>query len=190
MIDRIAEPVDRYGGTWTIEKLSILERYLDAYTTALKNQPFELQYIDAFAGTGQVALSDDDSDAASFLGGSAERAVNIAEKPFDKLVFVEKDPGYCEELEALREAHPDRDISIVNSDANAYLRGFSLNWSQSRGVLFLDPFATEVEWSTLETVAGWKALDTWILFPVSAIARMLPKSRRPEDIAQGWPVRS
>ena len=37
-----------FGGPWTQEKLKILERYLDAYTTALKNQPFKLVYIDAF----------------------------------------------------------------------------------------------------------------------------------------------
>ena len=42
-----------FGGQWTIEKLDILGRYLDAYTTALKNQPFKLVYIDAFAGHGR-----------------------------------------------------------------------------------------------------------------------------------------
>ena len=43
--------------------------------------------------------------------------------------------------------------------------------------LFLE-FATEVKWATIERIAGFNALDTWILFPVSAITRMLPKSRR------------
>ena len=37
-----------------MQKLGILEAYLDAYTTALKNQPFELVYVDAFAGTGRI----------------------------------------------------------------------------------------------------------------------------------------
>ena len=31
-----------FGGPWTQEKLQILSLYLDAYTTALKNQPFRL----------------------------------------------------------------------------------------------------------------------------------------------------
>jgi len=43
-----------FGGPWTQHKLKILELYLDAYTTALKNQPFKLVYIDAFAGTGHI----------------------------------------------------------------------------------------------------------------------------------------
>ena len=47
-----------FGGPWTQQKLNILEHYLDAYTTALKNQPFRLVYIDAFAGTGRIELQD------------------------------------------------------------------------------------------------------------------------------------
>ena len=41
-----------FGGPWTQEKLEILRQYLDTYTTVLKNQPFNLTYIDAFAGSG------------------------------------------------------------------------------------------------------------------------------------------
>src|SRR5690606_41679286 len=44
-----------FGGPWTEEKLDRVTRYLQAYTTALKNQPFQLMYIDAFAGTGYRA---------------------------------------------------------------------------------------------------------------------------------------
>ena len=42
----------RFGGAWTDEKLQVLEGYLSAYTTALKNTSFRKGYIDAFAGTG------------------------------------------------------------------------------------------------------------------------------------------
>ena len=44
-----------FGGVWTEQKLERVAKYLRAYTTALKNQPFELLYIDAFAGTGYRA---------------------------------------------------------------------------------------------------------------------------------------
>jgi len=56
-------------------------------------------------------------------------------------------------------------------------------------VLFLDPFGTQVKWSTVEKIAIYEAFDTWILFPVSAIARMLPRTRKPDDIDVGWSVR-
>ncbi len=183
---QVAEPRASYGGQWTIEKLKILEKYLDSYTTALKKTPFKLMYIDAFAGTGHVEFHHNDRDTKNFIRGSAIRAVSIDNQPFDKLIFVEKEQGRCDELEKLRKEHPGRDIQIENSDANEFLRNLQQNWKQCRGVLFLDPFATEVEWSTIKKIAGFNALDTWILFPVSAIARMLPNSRKPDDISREW----
>ena len=60
-MNQISEPPTSYGGPWTLEKLDILESYLDAYTTALKKQPFKLMYIDAFAGTGYVEPQDKDA---------------------------------------------------------------------------------------------------------------------------------
>ena len=189
MKDRIVEPPANYGGPWTIEKLDILEKYLDAYTTALKGQPFKLAYIDAFAGTGYVELDERDQDASSFIRGSAKRALDIKNKPFDMLIFVEKDPDRCAELANLRKEHHGRDIQIENFEANRFLKELQPNWNNWRGVLFLDPFATEVEWSTIETIAGFNALDTWILFPVSAISRMLPTSKRPDEIDPKWAKR-
>jgi three-Cys-motif partner protein len=146
-------------------------------------------YIDAFAGTGYVEFHHSDQDTQNFIRGSATIAVGIDNRPFDKLIFVEKEQQRCDELENLKREHPGRDIQIENSDANEFLRNLQQNWKQWRGVLFLDPFATEVEWSTMETIAGFKALDTWILFPVSAITRMLPKSRKPDEISPKWAKR-
>ena len=177
-----------FGGNWTEKKLDILGRYLNAYTTAMKKQPFQLMYIDAFAGEGRIGLRDD-KDGVGFLSGSSERALRTENRQFDRLVFVEKDPERCRELGLLRKKHPGRNVRIENTDANDYLRNLRENWNQWRGVLFLDPFAAQVEWSTIEAIARFKALDTWILFPVSAIARMLPNTRRPEDVSREWEAR-
>ncbi len=187
MMNQLGEPVTSYGGPWTQKKLEILERYLDAYTTALKNQPFKLMYIDAFAGTGYVeSQQDQDADVEYFIRGSAAIAANIDDKQFDKLIFIEKDQSRCLELENLKQAHSNRDIQIENSDANEYLTNLQQDWQNWRGVLFLDPFATQVQWSTIETIASFNALDTWLLFPTFAVARMLPNSRQPDDIIKGW----
>ena len=185
----VAEPARTYGGPWTVEKLEILEAYLNAYTTALKNQPFRLMYIDAFAGTGSVNLPEQDPEVRDFHHGSAARALAVQDKPFDRLVFVERDPARCQELARLQSVPLGRDIQIVNTEANQYLRSLQEDWRGWRGVLFLDPFATQVELSTLKKIAALHALDTWILFPVSAIARMLPKSKRPADISDQWAQR-
>ncbi len=182
----LAQQATSFGGSWTIKKLDILEEYLNAYTTALKNKPFRLTYIDAFAGSGRVTLGNPNREAEDLISGSAERAIRIGDKPFDRLVFVDKDLESCRELERLRLAYPARSIQIERADANRFLQRIDVNWGTWRGVLFLDPFATQVEWSTVKRIAGFNALDTWLLFPEFAIQRMLPRSRKPEDVSAGW----
>ena len=177
---------DSFGGSWTSQKLAIVEEYLGIYTTALKKQPWwKLLYIDAFAGTGKI-LDPRDLDGRSFLAGSAERALGIRDRPFDELIFVETDPQKCETLRILTKQNPRRRTRVVNQDANEFLRGIQRDWRKWRGVLFLDPFGAQVEWQTIETVASFEALDAWILFPTTAIQRMLPRTKNPDDIEEGW----
>ena len=127
-----------------------------------------------------------DDDARAFIDGSARLAIDIDNRPFDRLIFVEKDTQRYNQLVTLRQENTDRDIRTENADANVFLSNLQENWRTWRGVLFLDPFATQVEWATIEKIAGFNALDTWILFPISAIARMLPVSKNPDDISEAW----
>ena len=178
-----------FGGQWTIEKLDILKSYLNFYTTALKNFSFKLMYIDAFAGAGSISLRTADDDARAFIDGSAKLATDIKDKPFDRLIFVEENSSRYAQLFELRSRNPGRDIELHKTDANRFLRNLPNDWKEWRGVLFLDPFATEVEWATIEKVAGFNALDTWVLFPISAIARILPASGNPDDIDRSWAIK-
>lgn len=50
-----------------------------------------------------------------------------------------------------------------------------------RAVVFLDPFATEVSWDTIDKLASTGKVDCWILFPLSAIARMMPTANEPSE---------
>ncbi len=175
-----------FGGHWTIIKLDILKHYLDFYTTALKDNSFKLMYVDAFAGAGSISLRVTDDEARAFIDGSAKLAIDIKDKTFDRLIFVEEDSARHAQLFELRKNNQGRDIQLHKSDANRFLRNLREDWKEWRGVLFLDPFATEVEWATIEKVAAFNALDTWILFPVSAVTRILPKSGNPDDISPSW----
>lgn len=76
-----------FGGPWTVEKLDILSRYLEFYTTALKEQPFQLVYIDAFAGTGRIKIGDEDD--YEIIDGSARLALQ-ANGNFAEYIFIEK----------------------------------------------------------------------------------------------------
>ncbi len=90
---------------------------------------------------------------------------------------MESDAGKVSELEKLGQDHPDKKgrIQVVQSDANAFLCDFcrKQSWVGTRAVVFIDPFATEVEWTTIEAIARTQAIDVWILFPLMAVNRLL-----------------
>jgi three-Cys-motif partner protein len=179
-----------FGGSWTEKKLEILKKYLDAYNKALKKQPFKRVYIDAFAGTGYrqkrkhqfkirgffEELEQDES--RQFLKGSAKLALE-ASPSFHRYIFIESDTNKINDLKKLRKEYPEKakQIEIERSDANEFIQNYCNNedWANTRAVLFLDPFATEVEWVTVEAVAKTRCIDVWILFPLMAVNRLLAK---------------
>lgn len=174
----------KFGGNWTEEKLNIFTSYLDAYLIALQNQKFKKIYIDAFAGTGEIETRDGDQ----YLIGSAKRAL-MSDKKFDQYYFIEADPQKATELqEMINTEFPQmrRVTKVYCGDANEKLAQIikEVDWRFNRALLFLDPYATQVNWTTLENVAQTKAIDVWYLFPFSALERMLPnngKYQRWED---------
>ncbi|MFZ1084988.1 MAG: three-Cys-motif partner protein TcmP [Terracidiphilus sp.] len=183
-----------FGGLWTQQKLQILSKYLRAYRTIFERNEkarfFKISYVDAFAGTGVIPRDVPDMFAeffpelaeaeAEFRKGSATRALEV-EPPFDHYVFIEKDPGKCEELLTLSEEFTDRDIRIYNEDANIALQKWcsEINTVNERAVVFLDPFGASVEWNSIKAIAQTRAVDLWILFPYAAINRMLINNRKP-----------
>ena len=170
----------KFGGSWTEEKLNIFTSYLDAYLIALQNQKFKKIYIDAFAGTGEIETS----DGEQYLVGSAKRAL-AADKKFDSYFFIEGDEKKATELREMVNTefpHLTRVVTVYCGEANEKLAQIirDVDWRYNRGLLFLDPYATQVNWTTLETVAKTKSIDVWYLFPFSALNRMLPKSGKYE----------
>jgi len=164
----------RFGSAHTSNKLDKLERYLTTYSTALKNQDFRLIFFDAFAGTGQIQVSEaaplleSITEYGPFIIGSTERALQLG-KAFDEYIFVERSAQKVQRLAELKKKYPnvaDR-VSIAQGDANSELQRFALqtDWRKCRAVVFLDPFGNDVEWRTIEAIALTKAVDLWYLFP-------------------------
>lgn len=167
-----------FGGAWTERKLPVVRAYLELFGNALKYQPtkerpFTRIYIDAFAGTGDrkekrlaslplLELPEFDAMAK----GSARLALEI-EPAFHSYFFIERATKHASELIALKAKHHDRDIKVINQDANDAIKDLcrTTNWRMTRGVMFLDPYGLQVSWDTLVAVQGTKALDIWILFP-------------------------
>lgn len=173
--------VPSFGGQWTQEKLEILRRYLDAYTTALKNRGFALTYVDGFAGAGAyVEASQEYAEFQRVRDGSARIALDIDDRPFDRLLFIEKDRNRVDGLRLLDQEYSKRLIQVVQGDANDEVQRFCRNMKPyDRAVVFLDPYATQVSWETIETIAATGKIDCWILFPLMAVTRLMPTDEEP-----------
>lgn len=183
-----------FGGPWTELKLDAVEYYLKFYTTALKAQPFDLWYIDAFAGSGYRTASE--TSGGLYEGqpigtdivqkaGSAKRALAV-DPPFHRFIFIEKNRKRFAALSSLSEEYPDRDIEILSGDANTVLPELfqrhpwksRSGWGSkgNRAVVFLDPYGMTLEWSTLKALAETKAVDLWYLFPIAATIQQLARN--------------
>ncbi len=186
-----------FGGSWTDEKLERVRKYLVAYSTIMNRQKFRYAYIDAFAGTGYRTLEQHEKplakifpevfeqDSQAFLDGSARIALQVRPR-FNKYIFIERDPNRIVELQKLRSEFDELrdDIKLENEDANIYLQDLcKRNWAKRRAVLFLDPFGMQVTWDTIVAIAETKAIDLWILFPISAVNRLLTRTGQ---ISSGW----
>lgn len=175
-----------FGSQATELKLSVVEAYLRAFTTALRRKFPELWYIDAFAGTGERieriparrgGLLGPTQESTIRRRGSAKIAIDV-DPPFDRLIFVERRPRAVEALNELREQHPDRNIEVIAGDANVEIprRLKSVNWRRIRAVMFLDPYGMSVSWETLKAIAETGAIDVWFLFSLSGLYRQAARS--------------
>jgi three-Cys-motif partner protein len=178
----------RFGGIWTEIKLETVIYYLECYTKALSHRDFDLWYIDAFAGTGSRTVEQvvgglfqqqPISLETAVLAGSARRALAVTPR-FHHFLFIEKEPERFMALEALKVTNPTRDIACLNVDANVKLRALTEShpWNlkdrgRARGVVFLDPYALQVEWATLKALAASRVMDVWYLFPIRDVVRQL-----------------
>ncbi len=181
-------PVDHeFGSPATELKLSVVEAYLRAFTTALRRSFAQLWYIDAFAGTGERTervparrgglLGDETRESVIIRKGSAKIAIDV--KPaFDRLIFVEKRPKAVQALREIRDQHADRHIDVIEGDANVEIRKIAshTNWRRIRAVMFLDPYGMSVDWQTLQAIAKTKAIDVWYLFSLSGFYRQAARS--------------
>lgn len=176
--------------SWTKDKLARVERYLEAYLVVMKKQRFDLEYIDAFAGTGYVTsevtmrgpgLFDQEEKVQliEFIDGSARIALR-QQPSFDRYTFIEKKKSRCDGLKQLKKEFPSlsENIVVINGDANFEVKRLcSSDWlgAYRRGVMFLDPYGAQVTWETITAIAETQAIDLWVLFPIGTVNRLLNK---------------
>lgn len=183
----MAEQEHEFGGQHTEIKLELVEKYLQAYMSALRRKFDNLWYIDAFAGTGSRTVRVEARDGDLFdtpapartetRRGSARIALDV-QPAFDRLVFMDANPEHCVALQELKKSYPGRNIDILKGDANRLIQDQIKwdGWKNTRAVMFLDPYGMEVEWSTLRAIAETRAIDVWYLFSLSGLYRQAARN--------------
>lgn len=162
---------------WSEVKLQILSEYLHGFTTAVAGKSREVICLDLFAGS----YDNDRRHGSGTFPGSARIALE-ADPPFTRLALFEL-PDPSAKLEAaIRAARPDdHRWRVFPGDCNATLPT-ALRWLDpirwAPTFAFLDPRGLQVAWSTVDTLAKWRAdkktkVEQWILLPEPALARVL-----------------
>lgn len=163
--------MQEFGSVWTEAKLEAVESYLGFYTTVLKKRGFKLCYVDAFAGSGSIKIKSGDE-----IEGSAIRALKY---PFDKFYFFEEDILLIEALKRKIGTMPaKKKVEFHNADCNILLTEIARrDWEKEnwRGVIFIDPFAMDLDWASLVRISNTEVFDVWYLFPFMALNRNLKR---------------
>ena len=196
-----------FGGEWSDIKLGVVREYFSGFNNALSKTSFRRVYIDGFAGGGRILPKDtakhdsgnsqavdlfpnveesEGRESMEFRHGSPLLALDV-DPPFHEFIFIERSQETLNQLkEQVAEAGTlkGRPIQFICEDSNSALtRICNQNWRSKRATIFLDPFALQIAWSTLEAVARTKAMDMWLLFPAMAVNRMLPRNA---EVPETW----
>lgn len=169
-----------FGGPWTEDKLHVLQKYLEFYVVALRGQPFELVYVDSFAGTGRCRVRS--QGGLKVIDGSAKIALDC--QGFSSYHFIESKRHHQRELQALIDAHPRGGLAKIGKGSAADLLWPVLrfrDWKRTRGVLFLDPYGLQCNWQMVCDVARTRALDVFFLVSLSGLYRNAAIDKRAVD---------
>jgi three-Cys-motif partner protein len=181
---------NKFGGSWTEQKISILETYTIQFLKVFKNKPNEkLLYFDGFAGSGSIELDSKNEDEPRTIEGAAIKILRIENpRAFNMYYFVEKKKNLANSLELkIKQQFPEKEIYVQAKDCNQKLKdlaGFlrSYNGRNYKVLAFIDPQGMQLEWGSLEILRGLK-IDLWILNPTSGTNRLLVRKK---EIAESW----
>ncbi len=146
-------------GEWSRDKHYFLMRYINAFTTSMKDKWAGLHYIDLFAGAGIERLR----ESGDLDWGSPMIAAQIPNK-FTTLHLCEKGK---KKYKALKERieHVVNNAQCFNGDANKKVREIVRQIPQGTlSLAFLDPYGLHLEFDTLKILSDIRA-DLIIFFP-------------------------
>lgn len=149
-------------GPWSRDKHHFLGRYLDAFTTAMKDKRWSgLYYIDLFAGPGICRIK----GTNELIWGSPLIAAQ-APHPFDGLFFCDAKRKNCKALSRRIESVNASGRSVIMcEDANTAVKEIVKRIpDRSLSLAFLDPFGLQLEFETIRKLSE-RRCDLIIFFP-------------------------
>jgi len=183
------------AGPWAMRKLTILSNYLKMVTTAMRS-PMQkwraLHYIDLFSGSGKNRIR----ESGKIILGSPLLAVSQVH-PFDTCYFVDLNPIALDALRRRCATTTNKTrIKYFPEDGNkavlriaAEIKGIDQQYIMGKGwsfnVAFIDPYALQLEWDTIKTLAKMSIMDLIIYYPLLALNRNMKNcynTRRPNKI--------
>jgi len=191
-----SEPDKSWGGEWTEKKLDAFAKYVSAYLTIMKRNPYwQTIYFDGFAGSGirkpncnkplykELMLSDEDE---KLYKGAAERVLNLPDDLFfNYYYFIDTKEGSLDKLQVKLSAFLENEkykLVFRSDDCNKQIcelaTAMKTNKNSYASLLFLDPFGMQINWESIESLRDTRS-DIWILVPTGVIVnRLLDKSGR------------
>jgi three-Cys-motif partner protein len=147
-------------GQWSSDKHYYLSRYMDAFTTSMREKWRGLHYIDLFAGAGIERLK-----ISRALEWGSPMLATRTRFPFSRLHLCEKSEVKYEAL-TMRVSRVRSNSQIVCGDANERIDEI-IREVPTKGTLslaFLDPYGLHLEFETLRKLSDIRA-DLIIFFP-------------------------
>ena len=160
-----AQPVDDGQhiptvGQWSSDKHYYLSRYMDAFTTSMREKWHGLHYIDLFAGAGIERLEE-----SKVLEWGSPMLAARTRFPFSRLHLCEKSRTKHRALKT-RVAQVRPDSQILWGDANERIGEIvqEVPTKKTLSLAFLDPYGLHLGFETLRKLSDIRA-DLIIFFP-------------------------
>jgi len=174
-------------GAWSFIKLACIWSYARyTYTPIIGRKYYNMCYVDLFSGSGLMSFRDGSKGTHQLLGSPILMATMKNEFPFRKCYFFEKEKheALSKRLEILKNNRyiTTDDYTVFPSDCNQCIDDLIDELSKlehAHFLLFVDPYSTEIQWSTMEKLLSleYPAFDMFFNFQPFGINR---KSYRPE----------
>jgi three-Cys-motif partner protein len=187
-IEAVQESQSDWGGPWTEKKLNAFTKYVVAYLTIMKKNPYwKTIYFDGFAGSGnrkeqcksdlyqQLKITPEEDHVYK---GSAERVLKLKnDYSFDFYYFVDTNEESLNKLEIklknLAEASAEK-LNFKSGDCNHWILELAkaLKSNKYAALVFLDPFGMQINWDSIASLKNTRS-DIWILVPTGVIVNRL-----------------